>query len=198
MGNALIEWKVWKSLPTLKLWEAVALVYEVDPRSLTKSVNSSPGDPQFEARSFPTRDRWQEFQEDLYFAARAAATDDAPILIRAFLPRGSKKTVAEVHLADVVAFFLRRGTPPIPKELREITPQTSGGWPWGAHHTEDLGHLEAAAKKWWTNFDPSEPDTAPTNSQVANWLVNERGVSEKKAGSIASILRPASLKPGRR
>lgn len=35
----MIEWKVWKSLPTLKLWEAVALVYEVDPRSLTKSVN---------------------------------------------------------------------------------------------------------------------------------------------------------------
>ncbi len=194
----MIEWKAWKSLPALELWEAVALVYEVEPRSLKRTIGSSLGSPQFEARSFPTLDKFLEFQEALYFAERATVSDDAPILIRAFLPRGSSRTVAKVRLADVVAFFLQRGSPPIPQELRDVSPQTLGHWPWGDHHTEGLGHLEAAAKKWWTNFDPSEQDTAPTNSQVASWLMNERGLSKKMADSIASILRPAGLKPGRR
>ena len=75
-------------------------------------------------------------------------------------------------------------------------PQTL--WPWGDHHTELLGHLEAAARKWWVNYDPDSPDTAPTNEMVASWLIDERRVSKDKAKAIASILRVDGLRTGPR
>lgn len=74
----------------------------------------------------------------------------------------------------------------------------SGRWPWGDHHTKALGHLETAARQFWSTFDPEQPDTAPTNKDVSEWLVKQFGLSEKMADAIASILRADDLKPGRR
>lgn len=71
-------------------------------------------------------------------------------------------------------------------------------WPWGTHHTEYLGHLEAAARKWWNLYDPSDPTTAPTNDMVSEWLQTERNLSREKARAIASMLRPDGLPTGPR
>lgn len=71
-------------------------------------------------------------------------------------------------------------------------------WPWGSHHTEYLGHLEAAARKWWVLYDPSDPTTAPTNDMVSDWLQSERKLSREKARAIASMLRPDGLPTGPR
>jgi hypothetical protein len=71
-------------------------------------------------------------------------------------------------------------------------------WPWGKHHTEALGHLEAAAIRYWAFYDPADPSTAPTNEDVADWLQEVRGVSKDRARSIASILRADGLPAGRR
>lgn len=71
-------------------------------------------------------------------------------------------------------------------------------WPWGEHHTVYLGHLEAAAKKWWILYDPSDATTAPTNQMVSSWLQKERNLSGEKAKAIASILRPDGLATGPR
>ena len=71
-------------------------------------------------------------------------------------------------------------------------------WPWGNHHTEALGHFEAAAKKLWTLYDPSDFSTAPTNDMVAEWLQSERGVSRERARAITSMLRPDGLPTGPR
>lgn len=71
-------------------------------------------------------------------------------------------------------------------------------WPWGKHHTETLGHLEAAAKKWWVLYDASDITTAPTNDMVSQWLQDKRGVSREKAKAIASMLRPDGLPTGPR
>ncbi|WP_202950187.1 hypothetical protein [Acidovorax sp. KKS102] len=73
-----------------------------------------------------------------------------------------------------------------------------GKWPWGSHHTDALGHLEAAANRFWTLYDPMDPSTAPTNEMVAGWLRDERRVSREKANAIASILRADGLKTGPR
>ena len=70
-------------------------------------------------------------------------------------------------------------------------------WPWGSHHTELLGHLEAAANRWWALYDSSDPSTAPKNEWVVDWL-KEQGVSNTKAEAIASILRADGLKTGPR
>lgn len=71
-------------------------------------------------------------------------------------------------------------------------------WPWGSHHTELLGQLEAAATRFWTLYDPADPTTAPTNEMVATWLRDEKGVSKEKAQAIASILRADGLRTGPR
>lgn len=72
-------------------------------------------------------------------------------------------------------------------------------WPWGTHHTIALGHLEAAANRFWTNlYDPGDPSTAPKNEMVEDWLIKERQVSKQKAAAIASLLRPDGLKTGPR
>jgi hypothetical protein len=72
-------------------------------------------------------------------------------------------------------------------------------WPWGNHHTELLGHLEAAARRYWgANYDPSDATTAPINSTVSEWLQTERKISKTMADSIASLLRADGLPPGPR
>ncbi|MDO9277150.1 MAG: hypothetical protein Q7U05_01125 [Polaromonas sp.] len=73
------------------------------------------------------------------------------------------------------------------------------GWPWGSHHTELLGHLAAAARRYWgDNYDPLDTSTAPTNATVSEWLQTKHKVSRTMADSIASILRPDGLPTGPR
>lgn len=87
-------------------------------------------------------------------------------------------------------------------QLKKLSPQPAEvvqtRWPWGAHHTELLGHLEAAARQFWVLYDPTDPSTAPTNEMVSEWLREQRGVSKDKAQAIASILRADGLKTGPR
>ena len=80
-----------------------------------------------------------------------------------------------------------------------VEPQQPVGkvWPWGHYETELLGHLAAAARHWWANFDPSDKTTAPTNQQVAEWL-QTRGVAKSMADKIATILRADGLPTGPR
>lgn len=78
-------------------------------------------------------------------------------------------------------------------EVRQTT-----RWPWGAHETKDLKALEAAAIKWWVNFDPSDHETAPRNEDVSGWLQSTHKISKTKANGIASMLRADGLPTGPR
>jgi len=80
----------------------------------------------------------------------------------------------------------------------QVATTQPGKWPWGNHHTKLLGHLEAAARRYWVNHDPQDTDTAPTNSVVSEWLQTERKVSRTMADAIASILRVDGLRTGPR
>ncbi len=70
-------------------------------------------------------------------------------------------------------------------------------WPWGTYHTQRLGHLEAAAARFWRDFDPSNLRSAPKATEVVDWL-KARGVTHRVASAIATILRPDDLPPGPR
>ena len=75
---------------------------------------------------------------------------------------------------------------------------TSGRWPWGNHHTQLLGHLEAAAREFWVKYDPqNQKGTAPKRDEVIAWL-RTRKVSNQTATAIATILRPDDLPTGPR
>ena len=72
-------------------------------------------------------------------------------------------------------------------------------WPWGDHHTELLGHLDAAARKFWNGYKPADPKrTAPKSTEVISWLVEERKVSKSQASAMATLLRADGLKTGPR
>lgn len=83
--------------------------------------------------------------------------------------------------------------------MAQTDPETKSGvcWPWGHYETALLRHLAAAAAKFWKLYDPADPSTAPTNEQVARWLVG-RQVTPTKAQAIASILRADGLPTGPR
>ena len=84
-----------------------------------------------------------------------------------------------------------------PRQGMPSSTESSGSWPWGSHETELLRHLAAAAKHLWVLYDPDDPSTAPTNEQVSNFLV-DRGVPKSMSDKMATILRPETLKSGRR
>ena len=88
------------------------------------------------------------------------------------------------------------GLPDTGENLTSVKEQAR--WPWGNHHTEYLGHLDAAARKWWNLYDPGDPTTAPTNEMVSDWLQSERNLSRERARAIASMLRPDGLPTGPR
>ena len=80
-----------------------------------------------------------------------------------------------------------------------------GRWSWGNHHTELLGHLEAAAREFWGGYNPHNAKaTAPKNETVIAWLEardvpgQRKKVSKQMAESIATMLRPDGLPTGPR
>ena len=81
----------------------------------------------------------------------------------------------------------------------------SSRWPWGSHHTELLGHLDAAAREFWGGYNPQNAKaTAPKNETVIAWLEarnvpgQRKKVSKQIAESIATMLRPDGLPTGPR
>jgi hypothetical protein len=78
-----------------------------------------------------------------------------------------------------------------PSATKETVPPTVN------YTTPQIELLNAAIKRFWSNHDPNEPDTWPTNEQVTDWLI-ERGVSKTKASAMASIMRSENIPSGRR
>ena len=69
-------------------------------------------------------------------------------------------------------------------------------WPF-RYETDLLRKLAATAQRFWSNYDPDDPSTAPTNQQVIDWL-KKQDVAERTAEIMATILRADSLPMGRR
>lgn len=87
----------------------------------------------------------------------------------------------------------------IPDEILAKEECISSRWPWGNHHTELLGHLDAAAREFWIDYDPERAKTtAPKSESVIDWLKKNRKVSNTMAKAIATMLRPDDLPTGPR
>lgn len=69
---------------------------------------------------------------------------------------------------------------------------------WPRHETKNLIALRMAAVKFWANYDPQDPGTAPTNAAVVEWLQEEHGIRTSTAEGMATILRADGLKAGPR
>jgi hypothetical protein len=108
-----------------------------------------------------------------------------------------------VKVEDAKSWLSSMGTP-LPDWFREFDSplgsalESGSQWPWGDHNTKLLSHLHAAVERWWKLFDPNDQTTAPTNIMVADWLVKERGVAQRTAEAMATILRADGLPVGPR
>ena len=116
----MITWKLWASVPTVELWEAVALVVAIEPRCLEPSAHgwmAGPGrGPFFTPRSFPSEAKRADFDKALSFAERAANAA-GPTYLRTGLAVGMNKRTTQVSLAEVVAYFIGCDWPDIPAPL---------------------------------------------------------------------------------
>lgn len=120
-----INWKLWLNMPQVALWEAVALLLNIDPRSLKHSPQgwmAGPGTgPHFEPGSFRSTVKLNTFDDAMLLGARAA-NYAGPIHLRTGLAVGMNKRTALVALPEVVAFFVGCDWPDIPAPLLARVP----------------------------------------------------------------------------
>lgn len=210
------DWNYLRQYSTLQLASLCALSVGLHPAFADPSWVFNVAMPHF---SGTDSDELHPLEDAAEGAKRAALLDDflrrAQIAAAELVPRGTlpiadgaadgERTV--VRVADFASWAIGKGWnlhPEFPKPdaaSYPVAPEglTDGGakWPWGNHETDLLRKLAAAAAAFWTNYDPTDKTTAPTNQQVSDWL-QTKGVSKPTAGAMATILRADGLPTGRR
>lgn len=105
------------------------------------------------------------------------------------------------YTKDTASFYssvLRVASSELTTFIEEHCKPVAVNFPLNTHSTKYLRKLLEASDKFWKRYDPSlGADTAPTNEQVSNWLIQE-GISAALANSMATILRADDLRSGRR
>jgi len=184
------DWSKWERVTHCLLWQAVVLACDVDP-----TIYQPGGLPAEITEDFGLTPVPPKVKELLSLAKIAFGSGTLKVL-----PNDELSLMqGEVDLSDFTSWLhsIRHRTPEsYPWTAAELDTRNLQ-WPWGNHHTKGLAMLAKAADKFWKNYDPSDPTTAPTNETVMAWL-KENGVAERKAEAIASLLRPENLAPGPR
>lgn len=184
------DWKQWKSAKTAKLWQAIALACDLAPSNFGIFEMMGKLNSQDLALQYPT------FSTLLEWARKDLGPNGR---LKAVTPCVASLENSEVSLSSFATWL--KSTPHAPpKEFpwaAEEIPLYNLDWPWGRHETALLRQLATAAAKFWKNYDPSDPSTAPTNKQVIDWL-KAQGVADRTAEVMASILRADGLPTGPR
>jgi hypothetical protein len=108
-------------MPTVALWQAVALVLDIDPLSLERQTDKGMAGhgpwPSFRARSFPSKAKRVDFDRAISLA-ELAANFGGPIRLEVGgYPIVRNKRTAKVSLAETAAFFASLDWPDIPPAL---------------------------------------------------------------------------------
>lgn len=181
------DWKQWDKKNKAKLWQAVALLCELEPTRLESRHNSGKLETLFVETP-------QIFRSIL---------DQARTAISAGLLKPDKRDPeyleeSEVDLTEF-ASWANASRLPFPDGFpwQPVMKLDTTSWPWGRYENESLRKLAQATDRFWKNYDPADHSTAPTNDQVSAWLI-EQNVTPRIAKAIASILRADGLPTGRR
>lgn len=181
------NWDAWKSVKQMRLWHAVALACDLDPRNFQLFDK-----PQL-ARLFKEPPR--QFDDLLDMAKGSIGMS----VLKLVSHSNEGLEESEVKLLNFATWLKKIQYKPAAQFpwLPEPVPFRDMDWPWGRHETDLLRKLAAAAQRFWRNYDPADPTTAPTNQQVIDWLKGQ-GVSERTAEVMATILRADGLSTGPR
>ncbi len=181
-------WDDWKSIEKVRLWQAVALICNLDPNQYTQFDLPYLSRPFFDPPP-------HNFEELLILAKSAVGS--GPLKLSSISEQGLDES--EINLSSFGAWAKSVGYK-IPSEFpwhEEEFRTMNHEWPWGSYETELLRKLAAAANRFWKLYDPSDPTTAPTSEDVTDWLMKQ-GVAERNARVMATILRSDNLRPGPR
>lgn len=177
------NWSDWQSTNQARLWQAVALACDLDPQNYQQR-----GSPKF-APLFKNPPR--EFEDLLRDAKRSIVANKILKVVSMTDPEPEE---CEIKLSSFAAWLKSIGHQP-PNEFPWKTVGESFinvNWPWGRHETDLLRKLAGAAERFWGNYDPGDPTTAPVSPQVIDWLKGQ-GVSANIAQAMATILRADGL-----
>jgi hypothetical protein len=181
------NWTLWADMTHVSIDNAVALSCNLEPTSIGK----------FPASALAGEKGFAEYQRRQKIAAsQLAANRILGVLQDADLYSPS------IELSVFRAWAERLQRPftfpaEFPKASSIPSPTAVGSWPWGDYETKNLRLLADAAAKFWKNYDPSDPSTAPKNKVVSEWLV-EKNVARRVAEVMAHILRADGLRTGPR
>ncbi|MGN6831100.1 hypothetical protein [Paucibacter sp. M5-1] len=196
------EWEKWALMPQLQLWKAVALLCEIEPSSLP---------PEGLWRPAPAGSAVSSFNARFEVAVEHQLNGS---LLCAARPGGFRSTLV-VRVADFSRWAIGLGWT-MPRELQAtwVGPDSSdspadtgnragGPWPWGAHETELLRWLAAAAQRFWVNYNPADHTTAVNSDVVAAWLRQQKTadgkpIAKRVAEAMAQLLRANGLPTGPR
>ncbi|WP_018076534.1 hypothetical protein [Thiobacillus denitrificans] len=179
------DWAQWERRRKAKLWQAVALLCELEPTRL----EIGPGILNTVFIHTPPK-----FHTVLGLAKTGIG---AGLLTPDKLdPEHLEESEIDLTIfaswANAKVLPFPEGFPWQPEMNLQVT-----GWPWGRHETDLLRKLARAADIFWKNYQPGQPSTAPTNEQVTEWLVKQ-DVARRTAEIMATILRADGLPTGPR
>lgn len=179
------DFAYWTKLRSWTLLETCSLLCGLDPTLVKKDVDRIR--------------RWASF-----LPMAKSFMEMELLLLREFdedLPSGRMENSRERVTPEVVARWTKaigvRAPDGLTGAFEVVNGPVGGTWPWGSYETELLRQVAAATSRFWVRFDPSQPDTAPVKSSVVAWL-RERGVSDRTAEQIDTIIRAENLPKGPR
>jgi hypothetical protein len=199
------DWAIWKHTATVTISEGVLLSLDIDPSDYErccvadapKYVRSDEPSHHELARVYLSKqdNRCSQISGRVLVALRNVGQ---PGKLPGW-PYPAREDI-QVPLVDFVRWS-RTVEWSIPNQLEQLIGSSSNAtnrWPWGTYETESLRSLADAARRFWVNYDPTDDTTAPKNDEVAEWLRDQRGISDRIAQAMATILRADGIKTGPR
>ena len=190
------EWESWIIRPELRLWEAVALSCDVEPSSLPAEGVWKVAPTGTPARRFYLR-----------YEAALSAVNAGVLQAKRPTQYPSDWTV---NASDFSSWARQAGVMlPLALNWRDLKTaavnesSSSGRWPWGDYETRLLRWVDFAVRRFWVNYDPSDPSTAPKAEDVVPWLLahqKEMGekLSDREAKLITQLVKADTVRSGPR
>jgi hypothetical protein len=191
------DWQQWERKHKAKLWQAVALLCELEPSRL-ETPRPENTVPQSLGATGKLDTVFNQAPPKFNSLLSLAITGIGAGLLKPakLVPENLEESEIDLIVftswANATGLAFPDGFPWQP----DINLDTKN-WPWGRYETELLRKLAQAANRFWKNYDPADISTAPTNEQVEEWLIGQK-TTRPKAKAIATILRADGLQTGRR
>ncbi|OZA31071.1 MAG: hypothetical protein B7X93_01070 [Hydrogenophilales bacterium 17-61-9] len=191
------DWSQWERKRKAKLWQAVALLCDLEPARLENPRPLST-DPQSVSSTGKLDTLFThpppKFNSLLGLAKTGIGAGQLKPdkLDPEYLEESEIDLTVFTSWASATGLAFPDGFPWQPEMNIQVT-----GWPWGRYETDLLKKMARAVDLFWKNYDPTDPTSAPTNEQVITWLVKQK-VAKRTAEIIATILRADNLPTGPR